>query len=420
MSAPTPTVTAYFNITGSSSFFILNDPVKGVLDNATYTLGGDVATDISRSVRVTSITRGRDRALGEISVGVAQLTANNRDRIFDPENAAGAYFGNIKPGKRVTVAAGGVTIFDGLIDDWNFAYQINTDSTAAFDVVDCLATLGSAEFDEWTTTAGQTTGARINSILDRPEVQFPATRNIDVGTSTLQADLVSWGSNVLNYAQLVAKCDVGQLFAARDGVLTFYGRNRSVTGVGALEFRDDGIGIPYVGINLDYGTELLFNRVSVDAIGFATQTVVNEASATEFGGGGQKKYYSLSLSSLPLETQQQALDLANYLLNLYSQPVTRISSVTVALHDERISSATAASILSLDIGSVIRVIYTPNDIGTAIDKYCMVEGVDHQLAPKYHAVTLKLSNLADGFSGQPFILDSAEYGKLGGPGVLAF
>lgn len=415
MTAPTPTVTAFFDVAGNSQVFILNDPVKGVLDNATYTLGGDVATDISQYVRVTSITRGRERAIDEINVGVAQLTANNHNRTFDPEYTAGPFFGNIKPGKRVTVAAGGVTIFDGLIDDWNFDYQPSRESAASFDVVDCLATLGSAEFDEWTTTAGQTTGTRLASILDRPEVQFPATRNLDSGTSTLQADLVSWGTNVLNYAQLVVKCDLGQLFASRDGVLTFYGRNRSVTGVGALEFRDDGAGIPYGGVALEYGTELLFNRVSVDATGFTKQTVTDQDSIDEF-----QKVWSLSLPELPLETQQQALDLANYLLNLYSQPVTRISSVTVHLHDERISEGTAGAILALDIGSVIRVVYTPNDVGTAIDKFCMVEGVDHAIDWPAHSMTLKLSNLADGFAGNPFTLDSATLGLLDIAGVLAF
>lgn len=417
--APTISVLAYFGIDATSNVFILDDATKGLLDGATYTLGGDVGIDISGSVRVAGITRGRARAIDEFQAGVATCTLNNQTRLYDPSYAAGTYFGKIKPGVHVTIQAAGITIFDGLIDDWNFDYPLNTDSTASFDVVDCLATLGSGEFDAWTTTASQTVGARLTSILNRPEVNFPVTRSIDTGTSTLQADLVSWGSNVLNYCQLVAKCDLGQLFAAKDGTLTFYGRNRAVTGVGAPEFRDDSLNgsIPFSGVAVDFGTELLFNRVSVDATGFTKQTVIDAASVAAFN-----KYWSLSLSALPLETQQQALDLANYLLNLYSQPVSRFSSITVLL--QGLTTAQQATVLSLDIGSVIRVVYTPNRVSAAIDKYCMVEGISHEMSQgqTYHAVTLQLSNLADGFGGHPFILDDATYGVLDlvSSGRLAF
>lgn len=415
--APTISVLAYFGIDATSSVFILDDATKGLLDGATYVLGGDVGIDISGSVRVGQITRGRSRAIDEFQAGVASCTLNNQTRLYDPSYAAGVYFGKIKPGVHVTIQAAGVTIFDGLIDDWDFDYPISGDSTASFDVVDCLATLGSGEFDAWTTTASQTVGQRLTSILNRPEVSFPPTRNLDAGTSTLQADLVSWGSNVLNYCQLVAKCDLGQLFAAKDGTLTFYGRNRTVTGVGAPEFRDDGVNgsIPFAGVAVDYGTELLFNRVSVDATGFTKQTAIDAASVAAFN-----KYWSLSLSALPLETQQQALDLANYLLNLYSQPVSRFQSVTVLLHG--LTTTQQNTCLALDIGSVIRVVYTPNRVSTAIDKYCMVEGVTHELHPMYHAMTFQLSNLADGFGGHPFILDDATYGLLdtSSSGRLAF
>jgi hypothetical protein len=405
--APAISVLAYFGIDSTSSVFILDDATRGILDGATYTLGGDVGIDISGSTRVGSITRGRSRALDEFQAGVADITLDNRSRLYDPSYAAGTYFGKIKPGTHVTIQAAGVSIFDGLIDDWDFNYPLDTDSTASFDVVDCLATLGSAEFDAWTTTASQTVGQRLTSILNRPEVNFPATRNIDTGTSTLQADLVSWGSNVLNYAQLVAKCDLGQLFAAKDGTLTFYGRNRVVTGIGAPEFRDDSVNgsIPYSAIEVDYGTELLFNRVSVDATGFTKQTVTDSASFAAFN-----KWWSLSLAGLPLETQAQALDLANYLLNLYSFPASRFASITVLLHG--LEAIQQATVLSLDIGSVIRVVYTPNKVSVPIDKYCMIEGVSHEMYPAYHAVTLRLSNLADGFGGHPFILDDASFGLL--------
>ena len=415
MTAPTLAVDAYFDVVNPLAF-TLDDPVKGELDSA-YVLAGDIAVDVSADVRTVSIRRGRDRSLDQVSVGVASVTANNHARQLDPSNSSGAYFGNIRPGKRVTFTATPagfppVPLHDGHIDDWNFEYSVSLESVASFEVVDALATLGATEFDEWTTAAGQLPGARLAAILDRDEVQFGANRAIDAGTSTLAADVVSWGSNVLNYAQLVASADLGVFFAAADGVLTFYGRNRVVTGVGAVEFRDDGTGVPFAGVGVDFGTELLFNRVSVDATGFAKQTVSDAASIALYG------VRTLSLSSLPLDSAAQALDMANYLLNLYRQPQQRFSSVTVLLHD--LTPADQAAVLALDIGDVCRVVYTPNGVGDPIDKFCMVEGVSHDIGPLVHTVSFALSNLADGFAGQPFTLDDALTGLLDGAGVLAF
>ena len=135
MTVPTITVLAYFGIDATSSVFILDDATKGLLDGATYLLGGEVGIDISRSARVGQITRGRERAIDEFQAGVASITLNNRDRLYDPLYAAGTYFGKIKPGLHVLIQANGITIFDGLIDDWNFDYPISKDSTASFDVV---------------------------------------------------------------------------------------------------------------------------------------------------------------------------------------------------------------------------------------------------------------------------------------------
>lgn len=410
MAAPTIQVLAYFGVDTTVNVFVLDDATRGLLDGATYTLGGDVGIDIAPYVTATNITRGRERAIDDINVGIASVTLNNASRLFDPSYAAGTYYGKIKPGLPVTILANGIPRHDGKVDDWDFDYPLTLDSKASFDVADVLGDLGSAEFDQWTSTASQTPGVRLAAILDRPEVLFPSgLRALDTGTSTLQADLVSWGSNVLNYCQLVAKCDVGQLFASQAGVLTFYGRGHSFTGVGAPEFRDDGTAgsIAYAGITVDYGTELLFNRVSVDATGFVKQTVIDSASVAAFN-----KYWSLSLAALPLETQAQALDLANYLLGLYSQPVSRFSTVTILLH--ALSMGDQNTVLNLDIGSVVRVVYTPNGVSAAIDKYCLIEGVSEQILPTYHSVTFKLSNLADGFGGHPFTLDDASYGLLDG------
>ncbi len=367
MAAPTPTITLYTSLTAAGGpYFTLDDPVKGKLDNVTYTLIDNVASDITSFVKSVQITRGRNREQDEFMAGVANVVARNELRTFDPAYTAGPYFGNILPGKRVTVEADGVTRFDGLVDDWNYSYPLSLDSTAQFDVVDRLASLGNKNFDAWTTNPGDTAGPRISAILDRGEVAFQYARSLEAGTVTLQGDNVSWGSNVLNYAQLVAKADYGKLFASKDGTLTFFGSAHIYTGVNAPVLSDAGTAgsVPFAAVEIDYGTELLFNRVSVDATGFNKQTVEDAVSIDSYG------VKSLSIAALPLASETQALDLANYLLGLYSQPVTRFASVTVNLHG--LTTAQQKLMLPLDIGTVIRVTYTPNKVSTAIDKFCVI------------------------------------------------
>jgi hypothetical protein len=417
----TETVTAYFTISGSTTVFTLDDPVKGLLDSATYLLGGDVATDVSDGVLSVRIDRGRERFLDEMMAGVAQVSANNYTRIWDPLYSAGVYFGNIRPGKRVTFATNGITIFDGLIDDLNYQYPIEGNSTVEFDAADALATLGSGEFDEWVTTPGQSPAQRLTSICTRPEVNLTTARYFDDGGSstTLQGNTYSWGTNVLNSAQVVAKCDLGQFFASRDGVLTYYSKSRNYTAVGQPVFTDnlttDPTSIPYSAVDLDFGTELLYNRVSVDPYGMTRQTVTDPTSVTTFN-----KVWSLSLSALPLADETQAYALASYILNLYSNPATRISSITVDLH--ALEPTDQGKVLSLDIGSVTRVKYTPNKVGAAVDQFVLIEGVSHLIGAggTFHSVTFKFTKLNDGYSGSPFILDDPVNGLLDGANVLVF
>lgn len=430
----TATVTAYFDLDPTGGpFFTLDDTTKGVLDNVTYLLGGPVGSDITPFVQGVTIRRGRDRQLDEITAGVATVQVLNVHREFDPDvttgevessdgeaiitsdgefilssdGESGAFGGQIAPGKRLTIAALGITRFDGLIDDWSFAYEVGGMSTAQIEVVDALGTLGAREFDAWTATDGQTSGPRLEDVLDRPEVGFPTgQRNLDTGTSTLQGDNVSWGSNVLNYMQLVTKSDLGQLFASRVNTVTFYGRHHTFTGIGAPIFADDGSGIGFHGVTRARGTELLFNRIGVDREGGVQQTVTDASSVDQYGTE------SLTLSGLLLRDDDQSLAMAAYLVGLYSDPQTRISSITVKVHG--LPMADQLTVLALDIGDVVRVVYTPNREGEPLDTFCLIEGVSETigLGLYTHEITFSLSRLADGFAGTPFVLDSTEFGVL--------
>lgn len=86
-----------------------------------------VWVDISQYVRQVSISRGRSDEREQHSAGTATLLLDNRDRRFEPGYAAGAYYPNVVPMKRIRirVTQNAVTYerFQGFIDGWPQSYD---------------------------------------------------------------------------------------------------------------------------------------------------------------------------------------------------------------------------------------------------------------------------------------------------------
>ena len=414
MAFTAPTVVAYFDLPAQGgSFFTLDDTTKGVLNSATYVLAGDVGTDISAYVTFVDIKRGRTNLLEDIPTGVATLQLNNHDRRFDPLYTAGPYYGNLTPKKKITISVGATLLFVGRVEDWEADWGVDQDAVATVTVVDNLGNLAGIEFDEWTATAAQAPGARVTAILNRSEVAFPGgARSIDTGVSTLQGDAVSWGSNVLNYAQLVARSDLGYLFDSREGVLTFRDRHANLNDEATVNFADTGAAgtVPFHGIVTRSTSDLLYTSVSVDAEGLTAQTVTDSTAVTNYGAS------RLALSGLLLNSTAQALDMANYLLGLYKNPLPAIGSLTVKVH--ALDGDVQTTVLSSDLANLARVTWTPMGVGDPIDKYGIIEGFAHQIDGREltHEVTFHLS---DANRAAAFTLDDAQFGILGSS-VLAF
>jgi hypothetical protein len=209
---------------------------------------------------------------------------------------------------------------------------------------------------------------------------------------------------VLNYMQLVVKGDLGYLFAARTGVLTFKDRNYPVGASVSAAFGDNGTDIPYQSISASVGSESLLGRVGVDRTGGTKQTanVSNPTAwAAQYGG-----IRSLSLSGLVLANDTQSLALATYILNLYSTPTYRISELVVELAN--LTAAQQQSVLTLDIASTVTCTFTPNRTGAAIMQTLVVQGIREEIIPGSHTVTLSLQPAPTA----SFRLDSSTYGHL--------
>jgi hypothetical protein len=404
MANPDTKVFIAFDLTASGgSFFALNDPVRGVLDSQ-FVLGGDVLVDVTNYVASVSISRGKSRELDRFTAGNATVTLHNDDRTFDPFYELSPYRSQILPRKQVVIETNGIRQFTGFIDDWDLTYELGGKSFASISCIDGFLQLSATQLSEFTNIV-QTSGERINTIINRPEVAWPAgERDIDLGQETLVDDTVEENTNVLQYLQLVESTEPGSLFMSKSGALTFRDRITIPPLVDTLIFADDerAESVGYNNIEVVYGSENLYNRVIVTRLDGTPQAVDNPASQAIYG------VQTLSLDGLLLTTDEDSLLLAEYLLGRYDQPELRFSSLQVTLHDK--STADQAELLATEIQDVIKIVFTPNGLGDAIERYGLVTGIKHSIGIDTHTVTFDFGSVQD----FPLILDDPIFGRLGG------
>lgn len=408
MSRPDTRVRIAFDLSagGVGDFFTLDDPVKGELDDGPFGLAGDTLEDVTDDVRTVSVRRGRSRELERYQAGAATVVLDNTGRKYDP--AAGTaitpYGASMRPRKAVTVTVDGLPLFAGVVDDWDLNYSLDGNHTTSVKTTDGFVFLAQQEIEPHTTTA-QTSGARIGAILDRPEIDWPAgRRNIDTGVSTLQADAIGGTAdpkpvNALQYLQKVDEAEQGALFIAASGALTFRSR-ASLQVLTSVVFADDGSGIPFTSINAAYGSEELRNRVTVTRLNGGTATAEDTNSIDAYGA------IDFEIRDSLLADDPQAQSLADTIVARYAEPLLRVDGIEVVL--TALQPAQVAQVLALELGDLVRVVYTPSSIGDPIDQFVRLDQIEHVIDPFDHRVRLSFSQ------GEPpaLILDSTLFGIL--------
>ena len=361
------------------------------------------ATDVSGESVSVSVSRGKARDLGRVSAGQLQASFRNDDRQFDP-TTPGPRRDLVIPRKPITVTVDGFQVFGGFVDDWNFNYQPGGFSTASLDASDGFSLLA-RQGNSGGTAVEELSGARVERVLDQATVNWSATdRDIATGQTTLEAGVVD--GNALEYLLKIADSESSLLFIDGDGVLRF--QNRLVQPLtNALQFTDEGGGIPYQQIAISYGTEELVNRAVIESS--AGTRVREDASSQTTYGITERNLDTLLSSTAQLEA------LGDYLVFRYKEPEFRIEAVTVnvrALSDDDVDS-----VLGLELGDQADVIFRPSNQGLTIALRNRVIGVDHDVSIDQHFVTFKFESLPFAF----FVLDDAVFGKLDNTdGVLGF
>lgn len=388
-----------------SRAFTLDDPITGVIGSE-FVIAGIEFVDITDRVQGVSIQRGKNRDLDRFNAGTLTVNMKNFDRAFDPLYDLSPFAGNIVPRRDVRVTIDGAPVYLGKVEDWNLDFQPAGVSYASLTASDALSFLALQELTPGTAIV-ESSGDRVTTVLSQPSVDWPlGLRDIDTGASTLGAD--TFEGNVLQYLQKVELSEQGLLFIGKDGKLIFRDRLATPAIDNVTVFDAAGTGIPFLNVTVDYGTELLYNQIT--ATSEAGTAIANDAlSQTRYGIIAQ------SFDTL-LDGASQLQDYADFIANRYSEPELRFSSIQINFR--ALTTGQAIEVLSLDMGDVVQVNFTPSNVGSPVSRYGLVIGISHEITVDEHYVTLSLGSLQTSL----FVIGDAEFGSIGvdAPGVLGF
>lgn len=407
MSLPNPQVFVGFDLTdtGVGPFAVLDDPVRGILDNEEYVLAGTIFINITDRVKKINIGRGKPRDFGNFTAGAANVEFNNHDRAFDPLYEQSPYYGNIVPRREILITADGITQFRGWIEDWDLNYLPNGDSIVTAKAVDSLSVLATQALPE-TATSVELSGSRVTEILDTPTVNWALSeRSVAPGQELIGNYTIQPGTNVLTYLQSVSNAEVGDLYISRDGILTYKDRHKTPAGTTPVTFGNGGL--PFANLAVVYGSELLYNSLNVSRFSGGTVTVTDIESQNLYGTR------DLIISDLLVANDSQLTDIGLIYAKQYSQPEYRFESLDVSVN--KLDEEEREKLLSLDLSSVVKITFTPNNIGDPIERYVEVIRIDHFITPNNHVVTLGFAATTNNY----FRLSDAAFGRLSAGNSLA-
>jgi hypothetical protein len=404
--------------------FTLDDATKGVLDNTTYVLDGTTqfASVMDGTIGV-SVKRGRRDQGDQFAAGQMSFTLNDTlaAGVFNPfdDSPSNPYYDQaqgvpgLAPMRQVKLIRYDATntaqsLFQGYIVNYDYNFALGGLDTVTVYCVDRFYLLAQTIMDELNVTA-ETSGERIETVLDLPEVDYPggAARNIDTGTVDLGHDAaytVPAGTNVLAYLGQINQAEQGRLFIDRSGVLVFQPRVGTTLSGPVADFHDDGTNIPYNELGITFEADQVVNRAVVTALDGDTATADDAAS--------QAAYFiqAESISNSLLHIQGQIDDLANYLLE--PDPTPRFTAVGTDF--VMLTSGQRDTLAIVDIGDTISIEKTIS--GNEMAQELSIEGIEHQLSvQRGHSVMYYTSPTTIVYE---LILDDVTYGVLDAQNVL--
>jgi hypothetical protein len=392
--------------------------------NSNFVLDGTTEfADVLDSVTNINVRRGRRDVGDQFSAGTMTFTIQDVDGIFNPFDQNSPFYDTpqAKPGlaplrevRLIRYSSTDVpeSLFSGYVVNYDYNFALGGLDTVTVYCADQFYLLAQTFLDTFNVTP-ETSGERIETVLDLPEVDFPAgARNIATGTvdlGSVGAYTVPEGTNVLQYlTQINETAEFGRLFMSRAGVLTFQNRIGNTLSAPVAAFHDDGTNFKYDGVGISFEADSVVNRAVVSGLSGSSHTATDPASiATYF-------IQTVSITDSLLHNAGQIQDAAEYLLN--PEPEPRYTSV--ATKYLMLTTAQKDTLATVDIGDTISVEKTfASGTGTTqLAQELSVEGIEHRLDfSTGHSV---LYSTAPTTIVYELILDDAIYGVLDAENVL--
>jgi hypothetical protein len=398
--------------------FTLDNVTSGVLDNTFFVLDGNTEyADVMADCTNVKVRRGRRDSGDQFSAGTMTFTIRDVDGIFNPFDNSSPYYDTpqSKPGlapmRKVQLIRYDQTdtpeyLFSGYVVNYDYNFALGGLDTVTVYCADQFYLLAQTYMNELNVTS-ETSGERIETVLDLPEVDFPALqRDIATGTVNLGHDsnyTVPAGTNVLQYiTQINETAEFGRVFMSRDGTLTFQERIGTTLSPSVADFHDDGTQIKYDGLGISFEANEVINRSVVTGLDGKTATATNAGSIAE---------YFIQTSSIlnSLLHEQTAINTAaSYLLNPTPEP--RFTSVETKFL--MLTDAQKDTLATVEIGDTIAIEKTfQSGAGTTqLAQDLSVEGIEHYL--DYSTGHRVLYSTSPTVIVYELILDNLTYGTL--------
>ena len=408
MSLPA-TISVSFDFSSGATFgvgFVLGDSVNGIIGVSQFSDSEvlEPVIDLSSQTRQITIKRGRNIMRDTYEAGTCTVRVIDQDGSFNPQNSNSVYFPFLTPLRKIRVAATTPTaqsfLFSGYVTDYKYTYPQGEE--LGYVDISCSDAFRLFAMANVSTIAdsgdGQTTGTRINKILD--QVDFPSSmRIIDTGSTTCQADPGTTRSS-LQALQVAEFTEQGSFFVRADGEVEFKDRADAVgsLALAPIEFNQT-TGIPYSNLRFQFDDKLIINDVSATRVGGVKQTASNADSIAKYFPHG------MNVENLVAQTDAQVLDIARIYCATRAETTIRIDAMTVDLLDPAVPTDT---IIGLDYFDNVEITNIQPGSST-ITKTLQVQGLEWQITP--NSMKCTVTTLEPSVEG--LIVGNANYGIIG-------
>jgi len=408
---PAAVFKAEIDFSAGASFdpaLVLDDPATPLDIAVLGTAAADIV-DITAFVTQFYIRRAFNRSSDSFIGGSAKIVFVDQTGTFNPANTNSTLYGKIKPMRKIRMTASFNNINYSLgsfyVQEWN--YKSPTGFDPAYVTLNCVDGFQLLNLTTLTTvtggSSGQTTAARVTSLLDSGDWPIGMRDISTTATTTVQADTGA-SRSLLGALQEIEQTETGALYVDQRGFVRFMSRTDIVTDSGAAltKFSDvDGSGdITYQNVEFDISDYQMINKVTVTPTALTGQVDQDSASIDDY-------FQHSRVRSGIMQTEADALQQAQMIIaSRKEQGVDiQLNSLTVDAYSQ-VDPARTTAALELDIFDPIEVTQTLPAGNVVSDS--VIAGVQYQITPNSFLVTFSCAQpFAVGF-----LLDSAVDGLL--------